>query len=182
MRAVKIAIACLTVLVLSCGIVSITEPPVKYYGDSITRGCAVTFPEIFDGSVIAKGGLTANGLIPLIVNSAAPSEANILIGINDYLTGGTLDDYLWDMNMILSKFSPDDKVTVTGLLVTRLNSYREMNLWNEPLKRLVEFHGFEYVDRNPEFMNGAGFIRDELTYDGLHLTRDGCYLLFGKGE
>jgi len=143
----------------------------------------------------AISGENSSGLLnrlPLL-NQNEVESAFIMIGINDLIWGRSETDLTNNLRAIIRYLQaqhPQAQIVVQSILphsgpaATWEGRDRLLAL---PLERIVAVNaqfkqiaaetGVEYLDLYPLFVNGEGFLRADLTTDGLHLNANG-YLVW----
>ena len=140
-------------------------------------------------------GETALGLHKrlTVFDQTQPQRIFVMIGINDLQRGSgdkeLLDTY-WQIILNLQQAHPSVMIVVQSILPHAGNSTtaesREQLLavpnerihkLNQQLGAIAQEAGVEYLDLYPLFVDSEGFLRPELTTDGLHLTPQG-YLVW----
>ncbi|MHA2248630.1 MAG: SGNH/GDSL hydrolase family protein [Candidatus Hodarchaeales archaeon] len=167
-RAIIIALLLLT----SCGEHDRYARPARdgervFYGDSITELCA---PRLNRG----YGGYESADILPEVQYYAerdGKAEYFILIGIND-IANGNDSEYIYNMAKILSSINSKN-VNLISILPTAHQSFNDKVLiLNEQLKVLALQYGVKYLDKHSQ-------IKPWHLEDGVHLTREGCEVLYG---
>ncbi|MGG6267688.1 GDSL-type esterase/lipase family protein [Leptolyngbya sp. AN03gr2] len=140
-------------------------------------------------------GETTSGLAKRLklFDQAKPKAIFAMVGINDLLRGRSDQDVLDDQEDIinrLKKSHPKAKIVIQGLLprakesITAANATQVEALsndrifqFNRRLAALADQTGVEFLDLQGLFSDSEGFLRSELTTDGLHLSTQG-YLVW----
>ncbi len=159
---------------------------VVFAGDSIIERCewAEIYPEYsvknrgVGGDVIS--GLTAR---MKLISYTKPKKIFILIGVNDLINGTdpqTVSDRYRTLMDTIAENLPETKVYFYSLLpVTRAfedtgyvyNSRIEST--NEDLKALCEEKGYTYIDLYNVLKGDDGYLSEEDSKDGLHISGTG---------
>ncbi|MBE9011236.1 lysophospholipase [Pseudanabaenaceae cyanobacterium LEGE 13415] len=165
-------------------------------GDSLT----LWFPQDLlptDYTWLNQGisGETTSGLARRLklFDQAKPKAIFVMVGINDLLRGRSDQEVLDAQEEIirqLKKTHPKAKIVIQGLLprakesITTANATQVEALsndrifqFNRRLAALADQTGVEFLDLQPLFSDNEGFLRSELTTDGLHLSTQG-YLVW----
>ncbi|NJR50744.1 MAG: lysophospholipase [Leptolyngbyaceae cyanobacterium CSU_1_3] len=139
-------------------------------------------------------GETSAGLLKRLdlFEKAEPQAIFVMIGINDLLKGGSdkeLLDYYQRIIKTLKKNHPKSKIIVQSILphanrstvenpdrLSNVSNQRIYNL-NRKIAAIVKESKLHYLDLQPLFTNNEGYLRSELTTDGLHLSSQG-YLVW----
>ncbi|TVP65159.1 MAG: lysophospholipase [Leptolyngbya sp. LCM1.Bin17] len=115
--------------------------------------------------------------------------AFIMVGINDLIWGGPDTDLVYNIRRIvgdLQQAHPDLRIVVQSVLPhggvsaswegrDRLADLppEQIQGINQQLKLLTVEMGVEFLDLYPLFADGDGYLRPELSTDGLHLNQEG---------
>ncbi|GAP96008.1 GDSL-type esterase/lipase family protein [Leptolyngbya sp. NIES-2104] len=165
-------------------------------GDSLT----LWFPQDLlptDYNWLNQGisGETTSGLVKRLklFDQAKPKAIFVMVGINDLLRGKSEQEVLEAQEEIinqLKKSHPKAKIVIQALLprakesITTANATQVEALsndrifqFNRRLAGLADQAGVEFLDLQPLFSDSEGFLRSELTTDGLHLSTQG-YLVW----
>ena len=143
----------------------------------------------------AISGDTATGLLKRlkVFEDTKPQAVFVMIGINDLLKGKSDQEILADYEQIittLKKQHPKTKIVVQSVLprakekVTGANAQQVLDLSNERiyqfnrrLAAMADQANVSFLDLRALFADQEGFLRPELTTDGLHLSPQG-YLVW----
>lgn len=107
-----------------------------------------------------------------------PSTIYVLAGINDLRQGAGDAVVLNNLRQIVRRLRlnhPQAQIVMQSILPTRLNtipSERIRNL-NQQIALVAKQQGAGYLNLNALFADGQGQMGEDLTTDGLHLTRRG---------
>lgn len=117
----------------------------------------------------------------------------IMIGINDLIWGGSEDDLVYNLRSVVTHLQaqhPQARIVVQSILPhsgpnatwegrDRLLAIPPERIVavNDRLRQMARETGAEYLDLYPLFVNGDGYLRADLTTDGLHLNQNG-YLVW----
>lgn len=165
-------------------------------GDSLT----LWFPQDLlptDHTWLNQGisGETTSGLAKRLklFDQTKPEAIFVMIGINDLLKGSSEQEILdaqEDIIAQLKKVHPKSKIILQSLLPRAKESITSANAaqvealsnariyqFNRRLAALAEQTRIEFLDLQPLFADKEGFLRSDLTTDGLHLTAQG-YLVW----
>lgn len=124
-----------------------------------------------------------------LLDNTSPEAVFIMVGINDLIWGGSEADLVYNVRKMvnyLHQKHPQTRVVVQSILPHG----GEMATWegrdrlvavspelirtvNVQLKAVAAETGAEFLDLYPLFVNGDGYLRADLTTDGLHLNQDG---------
>lgn len=165
-------------------------------GDSLT----LWFPQDLlptDHTWLNQGisGETASGLAKRLklFEQTKPKAIFVMAGINDLLRGNSEQEILDAQEEIifqLKKAHPKSKIILQSLLprakeaITAANAAQVESLsnariyqFNRRLAALADQAEVEFLDLQPLFADNEGFLRSDLTTDGLHLSTQG-YLVW----
>lgn len=124
-----------------------------------------------------------------LLDGTSPEAVFIMVGINDLIWGGSKADLVYNVRKMvdyLHQTHPQTRVVVQSILPHG----GEMSTWegrdrlvaispdlirevNVQLEAIAAETGAEFLDLYPLFVNGDGYLRADLTTDGLHLNQDG---------
>ena len=153
-------------------------------GDSLTDGAE--WREVFPGvAVVNRGedGDTTAGVLKRMdsIVSAKARKAFIMIGINDFKEGRSVDAVLQDYRSIVSRLSESGiKVYVESTLACNeakaewigcASIQGKIRQLNRSLAGLASAN-VTFIDINAE-LAGANGLKPDLTYDGVHLNGEG---------
>lgn len=156
-------------------------------GDSLTDGAE--WREMFPGlAVINRGvdGDTTAGVLKRMesITSSRARKAFIMIGINDFKQGRSVDAVLQDYRSIVSKLGESGmKVYVESTLACNeakaewigcAGMQAKIRQLNRGLASLASAN-VTFIDINTE-LAGANGLKPDLTYDGVHLNGEGYRL------
>ncbi len=165
-------------------------------GDSLT----LWFPQDLlppDRTWLNQGisGETTSGLAKRLklFDQAKLEAIFVMVGINDLLRGNSDQEVLdaqEDIIQQLKKAHPKSTIVIQSVLprakeaITVANATQVAALsndrvyqFNRRLAALADQTGVEFLDLQPLFSDSEGFLRSELTTDGLHLSSQG-YLVW----
>ena len=167
------------------------EGQVVFFGDSITEFLPVSdwYGEysIKSGLELYNRGIGGDSTLGLYkrakenVLCIKPKAVVILIGTNDLGMGFDTEFLKENMENVLELFKqecPDCKVileaiypVIDGRAGKRKNS--DILEANSKYKALAEKYGAEYIDLTKELADANGNLKEDCTYDGLHLSAKG---------
>ncbi len=167
-----------------------------FLGNSITEGFELEkyFPQ---ARPLNRGiaGDHIDGLLERLDTSVLrlqPAALYVMIGINDIGAGDTDSIIIKNYDQLLEEIRsalPETRVYIHSILPTTA-------VWaNCPKEKIVRLNGhyrakalelgFEWIDLYSDFVNENGYLRQELTSDGLHLNAAGyriwSEILYQKG-
>ena len=163
---------------------------IVFLGDSITEGFSLDyfFPDL---QALNRGisGDHTDGLLQRLHHSVIrlqPSKLFVLIGINDIGAGdqdsSIVDNYLQLMQQ-MAKQIPGTTIFIQSILPTSRNRpncpKQKINHLNTVIREYAEQFAFKWIDLHSLFKNKEGYLKKDLTDDGLHLNGAG-YLLWAK--
>nr|WP_228037659.1 GDSL-type esterase/lipase family protein [Nodosilinea sp. LEGE 06152] len=124
-----------------------------------------------------------------LLDKTAPEAVFIMVGINDLIWGGSEADLVYNVRMMINylrQTHPQARVVVQSVLPhggesatwegrDRLQAIPPelIRTVNTQLKAVAIETGVDFLDLYPLFVNGDGYLRADLTTDGLHLNQDG---------
>ncbi|PAX60336.1 G-D-S-L family lipolytic protein [Brunnivagina elsteri CCALA 953] len=140
-------------------------------------------------------GETSEGLFNRldIFDKTQPETILVMIGINDFVKGISDEDILENHRKItayLQKKHPKAQLVIQSILphggenatwegrdkLLAISNHRIREL-NEKLKDLATKQNIKYLDLHPLFADNQGNLRNDLSTDGLHLSKQG-YLVW----
>jgi lysophospholipase L1-like esterase len=142
----------------------------------------------------AISGETTIGLLRRLslFEHTEPQAIFVMIGINDLLKGTDDQEVLRNYEEIitsLKKEHPRARIIVQSILprakekVTVVNAQQVLDLSNERiyqvnrrLAAIAQQQKVAFLDLHPLFTDNEGFLRPELTTDGLHLSQQGYFV------
>mgnify|MGYP000858038868 CR=1 FL=1 len=160
----------------------VPENPVVFIGDSLTERFAVE--KYFGPGFINRGigGDHADGLFErreLMALDKNPKAVFLMVGINDLLFDYQRDQIPQNIEKILTYIK--EKVSNCDLFIQSIcpvknwdtTSPAEITAINRELRELAAKLGATYIDLYPHFADENGFMREEYTIDGVHLSEKG---------
>jgi lysophospholipase L1-like esterase len=124
-----------------------------------------------------------------LLDETTPEAVFIMVGINDLIWGGSEADLVYNVRMMinyLQQTHPDTRVVVQSilphggetstwegrdrLLTIAPDLIREIN---DQIGLVAVETGADYLNLYPLFATGEGYLRPDLTTDGLHLNENG---------
>jgi len=158
---------------------------IVFLGDSITEQFPLdrAFPQ---KNVINRGigGDRIEGVaerLDVSVNDLSPSRVYLMIGVNDILFTqsvpvSSLGKLYGDLLVRMKRSAPNTAIMVQSVLPVSGNfakSNPRIVELNTLIKNLSEKEGIPYIDLHSRMTNYKGELRDEFTFDGVHLTLEG---------
>lgn len=159
---------------------------IVFLGDSITK--FEDWNVLFGVSSITNAGFPGNTTSNVIsridgVLSAKPQKIFLMVGINDLLNGGEVDQVVKNYTELLNKIkeqSPSTLVYVqsvlpvnNGILKSETVNNQEISSLNGKLKLLSEERGNVFIDLNSHFHGSNEQMRSDYSWDGLHPNSHG---------
>ena len=107
-----------------------------------------------------------------------PDTIYVMAGTNDLRQGARDDVILDNIRQIVSRLRqnhPQAQVVVESILPTRLSaiSNDRISYLNQQIAAIAKRQGAGYLNLNALFADSQGVMRQELTTDGIHLSRQG---------
>jgi hypothetical protein len=149
---------------------------VVFLGDSLTLGGEWQF--VFPGQTVLNRGISSDTTIGVLkrlseVTRHHPRQLFVMMGVNDLMANKATPDFVVSQYKALiqrvHEASPATTIYLQSLLPTR----RE---WNEPilevnrqLEKLADGKRVHYVDVCAAMTDGSGQLREDWTFDGVHL-------------
>lgn len=163
---------------------------IVFMGDSITEGWSTTYPEFFDGKPYINRGIGGQVTAQMLVRfrddvlALNPQAVFIMAGTNDIaLNQGpipleTVAGHLQSMAELA--WANGVEPVICSVLPASHYPWRpgpdpatDIPLLNEMLKSYAGRMGFRYLDYFSAMTDGENGLQDQLTYDEVHLTREG---------
>lgn len=165
-----------------------TPNEIIFLGDSITDGG--NWSELFGDERIKNRGIdgdVTDGVLERLseVTESHPRQIFLLIGINDFAKGRSVDYVLNNIRIIAKRITrtcPDTDLFLQGLLPVNagLGQFPDHTdktdmiiALNKKLEALADRYGATYVDLFSAFADSEGKLDRAVTNDGLHLTGAG---------
>jgi len=151
---------------------------IAFLGDSLVEYC--NWSAFFNN--IVNYGVAGDTTLDVLdrLDNISEKRLFLLIGVNDFLQGYTLDEAFSNYLEILEKLK-DKEITIISLIPVckscNIDNLNEKNrAFNEKLKSL----NYQYMDIHKLLLNEKGFLNDSLSYDGLHLNQAGYKIFIEK--
>ena len=159
---------------------------VVFVGDSITYGC--NWAATLDNSNIVNQGISGNTTRDILarLDGVADPQAHVyfvMAGINDLIRGIPPDETVSNIRKIvlaLRQASPEADIVLQSILPvnSRIRPFpfktslvRDVN---EELRQIADVKNrVVFLDLYPSFLDNNGQLKNEFTYDGLHLSASG---------
>jgi lysophospholipase L1-like esterase len=151
-------------------------------GDSITEGGE--WSEMFPHLPIVNRGIPGDNTTGVLARldsivTGRPAAILIKIGTNDLTRGPERDvSYLQYRKIVttIQAASEQTDIYVQSLLPRALKFRGDVEAYNREIRSISADLGVTYIDLYPAFLAPDGSIRDELTFDELHLNGEGYRL------
>ena len=128
-------------------------------------------------------GDTTTGILQRLptIAQTRPDTIHLMAGINDLKNGASDTTVLNNLRTIVQQLRqthPQARVIVHSILPTRLPSLpsQRISALNQQIAAISQQEGSFFLDLQPNFADGRGELRHELTTDGLHLNPSGYRL------
>ncbi len=152
-------------------------------GDSITHGGE--WNEVFPALSMKNRGIagdTTAGVLARLqsIVERKPAAIFLKIGTNDLTTMGLERDVSYQQyrNIIatIQASSPTTDIYMQSLLPRAVEFQSDVEDYNIEIRSMANDLGVTYIDLYPAFLAPDGSLRDELTFDEIHLTGSGYRL------
>jgi lysophospholipase L1-like esterase len=158
----------------------ITTAPVVMLGDSLTEGAQ--WAEITGCGYLANRGIGGDDTAGVLrrldgVTSLKPAAVFLMIGVNDVNSGVSADTIADNTQGII------ERLTKTGAKVYLLpvlpvaENFKKINSKIDEVNRaylkIAKETKATVIDFRAEMRDGDGFLKEEFSRDGIHLTSDG---------
>jgi lysophospholipase L1-like esterase len=162
-----------------------TEGLIYFIGDSHTE--AFELNEYLDNSKVRNRGVWGDVTIGVLkridsIVNLKPSKVFLLIGVNDILSGVSVNKAYNNMTEIVNKIktkSPSTSIYIQSVLPTNNKIFRSNSsatvsviILNQKYKLLADNKKVKFVDLYSSFEEKGG-LKKEYSFDGLHLTGQG---------
>jgi lysophospholipase L1-like esterase len=161
---------------------------IVFVGDSLTEGGE--WSELFNNSNILNRGINGDNTESVLnrisdIVDGHPKKIFIMIGINDLEHKLGVQETMNNYKKILSlikETSPNTKIYVQSVLPNNKNiralavNTSEIKKLNKGIENLSKHFDATYIDLFSKTVDNSGNLRDELTYDGIHLKAEGYFL------
>lgn len=172
-----------------------TKNEIIFLGNSITEGG--DWEALFSTVNAVNRGISGDvtdGILNRLdeVLSSKPKKIFLLIGTNDLARGKSVDYVVNNSKLILKKIksdSNDTKIYLQSVLPfnptigTKFSGHKskqqDVLVLNEKLKKIARKYNVKYLNIHRKFSNKKGQLKSDLTYDGLHLNKNG-YIFWAK--
>lgn len=161
---------------------------IVFLGNSLTHGCE--WHELFDMPQIKNRGINGDIIegISLRLNSVTdghPAKIFLLCGVNDISHDLSADSIATALGKLISEIrtaTPSTRLYVESLLPfdSRVGRYKAIagkeevvRQVNALLQPIVEQAGATWINVYPAFADSEGYLRSDLSNDGLHLLGPG---------
>lgn len=125
-------------------------------------------------------GDTTDGILRRLPDFANthPDVIYVMAGVNDLKHGRSDNEILGNLQQIIQRLQqihPQAQIIVQSILPTRSDRIPgdRINGLNQQLAAIVEQTGVNYLDVYSQMADEAGYLRPELTTDGIHLSPQG---------
>jgi lysophospholipase L1-like esterase len=155
--------------------------PVVMLGDSLTEHAQ--WSEITGCRFVVNRGIGADDSAGVLrrlddVTKLRPSAVFLMIGVNDVASGVPTETIVDNVHEIIDRLTKAGARVYLTLVLHVTESYaRKINPkvdeLNAAYKLLAEQNKISLVDFRPRSQTGEGFLRAELSTDGIHLTAEG---------
>lgn len=169
-----------------------------FIGDSITHGA--DFKDYFDDLIVLNKGISGDvtdGIIKRLdddIFSFNPSKVFILIGINDIGSNIDNEKIIKNINTIIKEIQnncPNTKIYLESIYPINNTNNKKINKKyfkyrnnkdvvdiNNKLVELAKNDNVIYIDIYSHLIDDKGNLKLSLTYEGLHLNKDGYKVVF----
>lgn len=173
-------------------VLGVDSTSIVFLGNSLTHGCE--WHELFDMPNVKNRGINGDiieGLHDRLssVTDGRPAKIFLLCGVNDISHDLTADSIVTALGRLIGEIrqaTPSTRLYVESLLPfdSRVGRYKAIDgkedvvrQVNRLLEPVVKAAGATWIDVNPAFADSEGYLRSDLTNDGLHLLGPG-YLIW----
>ena len=157
------------------------DTDIVFFGDSITERS--NFSNYFPDKSICNLGIGSDTILGMIervdmIETVSPEKVFIMAGINS-LRNNTLDKSVSEYNKLMESLNSKGFQEVFVFSVLPLSMEKSNSIgcsketivaFNSSIKDIVAKYGFTFIDLHSKFISSDGFIKQEYTTDGAHLT------------
>jgi lysophospholipase L1-like esterase len=157
---------------------------VVFLGNSITEG--FDLEKFFPETKPVNRGISGDHIDGLLerfdysVQKLKPSKLFVMIGINDIGTGDSDSLILANYQKLLRKILktlPNSRIYIQSILPTTSRwgncPVDKIQRINESIREFSIRFGFKWIDLYSKFATTKGYLKDDYTIDGLHLSSKG---------
>lgn len=157
---------------------------VVFFGNSITEG--FDLEKFFSESKPINRGISGDHIDGLIerfdysVQKLKPSKLFIMIGVNDIGIGDSDSLILANYQKLLRKTLkslPNTRIYIQSILPTTARwgncPVEKIQRINKSIKEFSTRFGFNWIDLYAKFATPEGYLKEDYTIDGLHLSSKG---------
>lgn len=179
--------------------VNFSHGQIVFIGDSITDGCALdnyyhNLPlAVYNRGIGGDSSVGVLERLDVSLFEIKPSKIVLLIGANDVNGRREKTDILQNYNDILQQISlnlpeaqvfcvsilPMNKTLLTYAPIDVDHSMAVVQELNPEIEKLATKYGYSFVDLFSDFADEDGYLKKELTPDGIHLNDKG-YLKYSS--
>jgi lysophospholipase L1-like esterase len=154
--------------------------PVVMLGDSLTEGAQ--WSEITGCPFLANrgiGGDDAAGLLKRLdgVTGLKPAAVFLMIGVNDVNSGVSTDTIVENVQEVVQRLTKSGARVYLTMVLPVAESFKKINPkideLNKAYVKLAKEAKITVVDFRADTRNADGFLKDEFSRDGIHLTAEG---------
>ena len=107
-----------------------------------------------------------------------PDQIHVMAGINDLKNGASDGEIIRNLHQMLVRLRqqhPGAQLVIYSILPTRLDSLPSdrIRTLNQHIAYIAHQQGAQFSDLQTSFADSQGLLRQDLTTDGLHLSRQG---------
>lgn len=174
------------------------ENQIVLVGDSITELFNMElfdeFCKVYGINIYNRGisGDTTDRLLERLeknVLNINPKAVVLLIGINDLTAGADVEYIVGNIEATVERIrnsNPNTLIVLQAVYPVNTKMYRSIVLkkaakkistLNTKIKSIANKYGTDYIDFTNKLSDSDGMFSSELTYDGLHPTANGFYIV-----
>jgi len=166
-----------------------TSNEILFVGNSITEGgdWAAMFPDVNTRNRGISGDVS-DGILNRLeeITSSQPTKIFLMIGTNDLARGKSVAYVLKNTQLIIERIKQQSKntkiylqnvlpynPTVGKKFSGHKSKQQTVLVLNKQLRKLARKHRITYINTHKKFRDSKGMLIKNLTYDGLHLNKNG---------
>jgi lysophospholipase L1-like esterase len=150
-------------------------------GDSLTADAP--WNELFPKVQIANRGVSGDTTTKILMRmdtilSGSPKKALIMVGINDFFCGASVDSVFLNYTEIVKRLQQAGLTVIIQSTLECSKNVRGNRLYqvrdlNKQLEEFASRNNIVFLDINGDLSSPSDGLRSKFSYDGTHLLADG---------